>query len=37
MSTSKLIDGKAASARVLKQVQDEVARLSADGVFLRSL
>lgn len=33
MSTSKLIDGKAASARVLKQVRDEVARLSADGVF----
>ena len=33
MSTSKLIDGKAASARVMKQVRDDVDRLRADGIF----
>lgn len=33
MSTSKLIDGKAASARVMKQVREDVDRLRADSIF----
>jgi len=33
MNTSKLIDGKAASTRVMKQVRDDVDRLRADGIF----
>ncbi|MFK3971945.1 bifunctional methylenetetrahydrofolate dehydrogenase/methenyltetrahydrofolate cyclohydrolase FolD [Pseudomonas sp. NPDC087358] len=32
MNTCKLIDGKAAAARVLKQVQADVLRLKADGI-----
>ncbi|MBJ9974057.1 bifunctional methylenetetrahydrofolate dehydrogenase/methenyltetrahydrofolate cyclohydrolase FolD [Pseudomonas sp. S75] len=33
MNTSKLIDGKAASARVMKRVREDVDRLKADGIF----